>query len=45
MFVNVTIRFNPTLAKKKKVKVLKKVGGGLSLCCLIDRHIRMLVLF
>lgn len=28
MFVNVTIRFNPTLAKKKKVKVLKKVGGG-----------------
>lgn len=44
MFVNVTIRFNPTLAKKK-VKVKKKVGGGLSLCCLIDRHIRMLVLF
>lgn len=28
MFVNVTIRFNPTLAKKK-VKVKKKVGGGI----------------
>lgn len=28
MFVNVTIRFNPTLAKKKKSKGFKKGGGG-----------------